>query len=115
MMLGGEAGRHVRIDIELPQDTRASPDQDDQLRASLQVAREVVPHRGDVGHVLVLAGRDRGAADAAPDGDVGVLRFAPREGLEHELVALQHVGVDRGERRAEASDALAREPEQVLA
>src|SRR4029077_21269667 len=101
MMFCGETGRHVGIDIELPQDTHPSPDQDDQLRASLQVTREVVPDCGDVWHVLILAARHRGAARAAPDGDMNVLRFAPREGLEHELVALQHVGVDRGERWAE--------------
>src|SRR5207244_11675535 len=83
--------------------------------ASRHVARDVALDRGGGGRVLARAGRHRRAADAAPEGDAGVLRFAPREGLEHELVALQHVGVDRRERRAEVSDALAREPEQVLA
>jgi len=54
-----------------------------------------------------------GSAHAAPDGNADVLRFPARERLEHQVVALQHVGVHRGVRRAEAADFFAGEAQQV--
>src|SRR5206468_1931099 len=45
----------------------------------------------------------------------GVRGLAPRERLEHQLVAVQHVGVYGGERRTFGPDAIARHLEELAA
>src|SRR3989441_12592819 len=112
-MGGGEPGRYVRIDVDLAEDGRAAPDQDHELRLRLQVAREIVPGRGDVGDVLIPARGGRRAAHAPPDGDARVWGVAPRERLEHELVTGQHVGVDGRVRRAPGADLVAGQLQQL--
>src|SRR5260370_342079 len=59
-------------------------------------------------------GAPRRTAHAAADGNASVLGVATRKGLEHEFVAVQHVGVHRRVRRAESADRLTREPEQPV-
>src|SRR6266702_7683881 len=79
-----ERRRHVRIDVDLTEDVRPAANQDYELRFRVEVAREIVPDGAYVGNVLVLAGRDRGATYALPDGNTRVRRRAPRVRLEHE-------------------------------
>src|SRR3989441_3941982 len=54
------------------------------------------------------------SAHPLPNGDPGMLRLAPRECLEHELLAGQHVGVDGRERRSQPAQALTGELQQLL-
>src|SRR5439155_23648700 len=102
-----ERRRHVRVDVDLTEDVRPAANQHHELGLGVEVAREIVPYGTDVGNVLVLAGGDRGAAYALSDGNARVRRLAPRERLEHELRAVQHVGVDRGVGRALGLDPVA--------
>src|SRR6266568_476443 len=67
-----ERRRHVRIDVDLTEDVRPAANQDYELRFRVEVAREIVPDGAYVGNVLVLAGRDRGATYALPDGNTRV-------------------------------------------
>src|SRR2546428_994262 len=93
--------------MELPEGRRAALDENDEFRPGVHVEGEIIRHDGHVGHVLVLAGRDRRAAHARPDGDAGVLRRPPGMGLEHERVGLEHVGIDGRERRAPGANPVA--------
>src|SRR5229473_2074246 len=99
MVLLGEARRNVGIDVDLAEDGRPASNQHDQLRPGLQITGEIVAHRPHVGHVLVFPRSHGCAAHPLPNGDPGMLRLAPRESLEHEILAGQHVGVDGREGR----------------
>src|SRR5207253_910551 len=83
-----KARGHVRVDVDLAQDRGAAANQYDELRLGVEVAGQIIADGGDIRNVLVLAGRDRGAAHAAADRDAGVRRVAAGVGLEHELVAV---------------------------
>ena len=64
--------------------------------------------------VLVEAGRDRGPADALAHRDSRVIGVAAGVRLQHQLVAVEHVEVDRGVGRAGGADLLGRGAEQLL-
>ena len=114
LFLGGERIGLVAVDVDLAEDRGAAADEHHQLGPGPGVAGEVVLDGADVGHVLVLAGRHRGAADALADRDPGVVGLAAGERLEHQLVAVQHVEIDRGVGRAGRADLLRGGAEQLL-
>src|SRR2546428_10896091 len=96
-----------------PYTTLFRSNQYDELRLGVEVAGKIIADGGDIRNVLVLAGRDRGAAHAAADRDAGVRRVAAGVGLEHELVAVEHVRIDRCVGRAVRPDPRACQLEQV--
>src|SRR5713101_3890434 len=102
-----EAARHVGVDIDLSEDVVTAPDQHDQFRLGEQIAGQIIPDRAHVGDVLVALLRDRRPTYATADGNPRMLGFAAGLGLEHELGAVEHVGVDRGVGRAPRPNALA--------
>src|SRR3989454_870995 len=110
-----EAGGNVGIDVELAEDRRTGADQHDELGPGFEVAGEVIPHCAHVGDVLIFPGRDRRAAHARADGDPGVLGLPPRERLERERVAVQHVGVHGRVWSAQRAQPVAGELQQLAA
>src|SRR2546425_9760854 len=95
MMRVREARGHVRVDVDLTQDRGAAANEYDELRLGVDVAREIIADGGDVRNVLVLAGRDRGAAHAVADGDAGGRRVAARGGPRRRPAAAGHARTHR--------------------
>src|SRR5690349_13335245 len=105
----------IRIDVDLAEDVIAAPNQDDELRLGVEIARQVVADGADVGNVLILPRGDGGAAHSDAHGDPRVLGLASCKRLELQLVAVQHVGIDRGVGPAPPLDPLTRHAQQIHA
>ena len=104
----------VALGVIHHRDVVAAPDQDDALRFREQIAGEIIPDRGLIGHVLIAPLGDGGSADPLADRNAGVLGLPARERFEHQLGAVQHVRIHRGVGRAPGAHPLTRHLEQRL-
>ena len=68
------------------------------------IASQVILYRADIRDILILLAGHGGAADTYAHRDSGVVGLAAGECLEHQLVALEHVEVNRSVRRAGRAD-----------
>src|SRR3954470_15600331 len=114
LLLRREGRGHVAVDVDLAQDQLSPADENHQLRTSPGVAGQVILDRPDVGHILVFPGGDGRAADADADRYAGVVGLPSREGLEHQLVFVEHVQIDRRVGRTRSPDFFGGDPEQLL-
>jgi hypothetical protein len=111
---GAEAGRRMRVDVELADEAPTGQDRHHDLRAHGQAAGEVVGFGGDVvdDHRLLALGHL--SADAAAEGDARVLGGLANKGAEQELARTRRVdqveahpvvaGLPRGEQAADGGE-----------
>src|SRR5438132_197428 len=103
MMRVRKARGHVRVDVDLAQDRGAAANQYDELRLGVEVAGQIIADGGDIRNVLVLAGRDRGAAHALPRHD----RYDTRDGARRAQRGRRRRRADVGREHAPQPDVLA--------
>src|SRR2546425_6023538 len=90
-VLGWEAARFPRIDVDLSHDLSPVAHQHDQLRSDVGAAGEVFGLAGDVADVQVLLLANGAAAQPAATRDPHVLGGRADERTEHQLVAAEEI------------------------